>query len=128
MRTKAKVSVTVDRALLHEIDRLADRPFPRHRDELGLHPPPGGVFRIVEAAFQRVTFGRRQLVEDFVLIFFVVLEWHWLPFPHFVPPLPHFVQFVQTIHKFREIAAGLAGHCGDKSCVCFEIYIHVHIY
>ena len=45
-----------------------DGPERRDRDELGLHPPAGGVFRIVEAARERDPVGRRQLVEDLVLL------------------------------------------------------------
>ena len=34
------------RRVAHVVDRLPDGPVRRHRDELGLHPPSGGVFRI----------------------------------------------------------------------------------
>ena len=37
----------------HVVDRLAHGPVRRHRDELRLHPPAGGVFRIKQAALQR---------------------------------------------------------------------------
>ena len=39
------------------------------RDELVLHAPAGGVFRIVEAALERDALDRRQLLEDLGLIF-----------------------------------------------------------
>ncbi len=55
----------------HVVDRLPDGPVRRHRDELGLHPPAGGVFRIKQAAFQRVALGLRQLFEDFLLVLLV---------------------------------------------------------
>jgi hypothetical protein len=53
----------------HVVDRLPDRPCRRHRDELGLHPPPGGLFRVVEAAGERGAFGDRKLVENLGLVF-----------------------------------------------------------
>ena len=49
--------------------RLPDGPDRRHRDELGLHAPAGGLFRVVEALRQRDALGRRQLLEDFGLLF-----------------------------------------------------------
>ena len=55
----------------HVVDRLADGPVRRHRDELGLHPAAGGVFRIQQAALQRVALGRRQLFQDFFLVLLV---------------------------------------------------------
>ena len=33
--------------LAQVVDRLPDGPVRRHRDELGLHPPAGGIFRII---------------------------------------------------------------------------------
>ena len=54
--------------LAHVVDGLADGPERRHRDELGLHPPAGGVFRIVQAALERGALGRRQLLEDVGLL------------------------------------------------------------
>ena len=54
--------------LAHVVDGLADRPIRRDRDELVLHPPAGGVFRIVEAALERDALDRRQLLEDLGLI------------------------------------------------------------
>ena len=38
------------RRVAHVVDRLPDGPVRRHRDEFGLHPPAGGVFRIEQAA------------------------------------------------------------------------------
>ncbi len=32
-----------------------------------------------------------------VLIFFVILSWHWIPFPHFAPPEEDPIRFVQTM-------------------------------
>ena len=55
--------------LAHVVDGLSDGPGRRHRDELGLHPPPGGLFRIVEALRDRDALGRRQLLEDLRLLF-----------------------------------------------------------
>ncbi len=52
----------------HVVDRLPDGPGRRHRDELGLHPPSGGLFRIVEALRQRDTIARRHLLEDLGLV------------------------------------------------------------
>ena len=40
------------------------------RDELVLHPPAGGVLRVVEAALERDALDRRQLFEDFGLLLF----------------------------------------------------------
>ena len=54
--------------LAHVVDRLPDGPARRHRDELGLHPPPGGLFRVIEALRQRDAVGRRHLLEDLGLI------------------------------------------------------------
>ena len=50
------------------VDGLPDRPRWRHRDELGLHAPAGRVFRIVQAARQRDSLGRRKLLQDFGLL------------------------------------------------------------
>ena len=43
--------------LAHVVDGLADGPARRHRDELRLHAPAGGILRIVEAASQRDALG-----------------------------------------------------------------------
>ena len=59
------------RRVAHVVDRLADGPVRRHRDELGLHPPAGGVFRIEQAALERVALGRRQLFQDLFLVLLV---------------------------------------------------------
>jgi hypothetical protein len=59
------------RRVAHVVDRLPGRPFRRHRDELGLHPPAGGIFRIFEAALERIALGWRQLIEDFFLVLLV---------------------------------------------------------
>ena len=55
----------------HVVDRLAYGPVRRHRDELGLHPPACGIFRIKQAALQRLALGRRQLFEDLFLVLLV---------------------------------------------------------
>ena len=55
----------------HVVDRLANGPVRRHRDEFRLHPPAGGIFRIQQAALQRLALGRRQLFEDLFLVLFV---------------------------------------------------------
>ena len=39
-----------------------------HGDELGLHAPPGAVFRVVEGALERDALDGGQLVEDFRLV------------------------------------------------------------
>ena len=57
--------------LAHVVDRLAHGPVRRHRDELGLHPAAGGIFRIQQAALQRLALGRRQLFEDLFLVLLV---------------------------------------------------------
>ena len=54
--------------LAHVVDGLPDGPGRRHRDELGLHAPPGRLFRIVEAR-ELGALGRRKLLEDFGLLF-----------------------------------------------------------
>ena len=59
------------RRVAHVVDRLSYGPVRRHRDEFGLHPPSGGIFRIFEAALERVALQRRQLFEDFLLVFLV---------------------------------------------------------
>ena len=59
------------RRLAHVVDGLPNGPIRRHRDELGLHPPSGGIFGIEQPALDRDTLGRRQLFEDFLLILFV---------------------------------------------------------
>ena len=59
------------RRVAHVVDRLPDGPVRRHRDEFGLHPPAGGIFRIKQAALERVALRRRQLFEDFFLVLFV---------------------------------------------------------
>ena len=56
--------------LAHEVDRLPDRPERRHGDELGLHAPPGAVFRVVEGALERDALDGGQLVEDLRLFVF----------------------------------------------------------
>ncbi len=55
----------------HVVDRLSHRPIGRHRDELGLHPPPGGVFRIQQTALKGVSLRWRQFLEDLLLVVFV---------------------------------------------------------
>ena len=55
----------------HVVDRLPHRPVRRHRDELGLHPPPGGIFRIQQAALERVALQWRQFLEDLLLVLLV---------------------------------------------------------
>ena len=57
--------------LAHVVDGLADRPERRHRHELGLHAPAGGLFRIVERAPQPDALGERQLRQDLVLVLLV---------------------------------------------------------
>ena len=57
--------------LAHVVDGLADRPERRHGDELGLHAPAGGLFRIVERAAQPDPLGERQLRQDLVLVLLV---------------------------------------------------------
>ena len=59
------------RRVAHVVDRLPRGPVRRHRDELGLHPPAGGIFRIQQAALERIALGRRQLFEDLFLVLFV---------------------------------------------------------
>ena len=54
--------------LAHVVDGLADRPIRPDGDELVLHPPAGGIFRIVQAAPERDALDRRQLFEDLGLI------------------------------------------------------------
>ena len=55
----------------HVVDGLADGPERRHGDELRLHAPPGGFFRIVERTAQPDAFGERQLRQDLVLVLLV---------------------------------------------------------
>lgn len=50
------------------VDRLADRPEGRHRNELGLHPAASRLFWIVERPPEPHPLGKRQIVEDFVAI------------------------------------------------------------
>ena len=57
------------RGFAHVIDRLADVPVWRHRDEFGLHSPAGGILRIFEGAGDRNALGRRDLIEDLGLFF-----------------------------------------------------------
>ena len=57
--------------IAHVVDGLADRPEWRHRHELGLHAPAGGLFRIVERAPQPDALGERQLRQDLVLVLLV---------------------------------------------------------
>ena len=64
------------RRLAHVVDRLADGPVRRHRDELGLHPPAGGIFRIIEAALERDALGQRQLLENLLLVLLVEVFEH----------------------------------------------------
>ena len=54
--------------LAHVVDGVADGPGRRHRDELGLHAPAGGVLRIVQDALERDALGRRQLLQDLGLL------------------------------------------------------------
>ena len=51
------------------VDRVADRPFGRHRDEFGLHAAAGRAFRIQQDAFERAALLCRQLLEHFDLFF-----------------------------------------------------------
>ena len=57
--------------LAHVVDGLADRPERRHGDELRLHAPAGGFFRIVERPPQPDPLGERQLRQDLVLVLLV---------------------------------------------------------
>ena len=59
------------RRVAHVVDRLTNGPVRRHRDELGLHPPAGGVFRIEQAALELLALGRRQFFEDLFLVLLV---------------------------------------------------------
>ena len=59
------------RRVSHVVDRLPHGPVRRHRDELGLHPTPGGIFRIKQAALKRDALRGRQLFEDFLLVLLV---------------------------------------------------------
>ena len=59
------------RRFAHVVDRLPRVPVLRHGDELGLHPPPGGIFRIYQAALERIALRRRQLFEDLLLVLLV---------------------------------------------------------
>ena len=59
------------RRVAHVVDRLPHGPVRRHRDELGLHPPAGGIFRIIQAALERVALRWRQLFEDLLLVLLV---------------------------------------------------------
>ncbi len=59
------------RRVAHVVDRLPHGPVRRHRDELGLHPPAGGIFRIQQAALERVALLRRQLLQDLFLVLLV---------------------------------------------------------
>ncbi len=59
------------RRVAHVVDRLPHGPVRRHRDEFGLHPPAGGIFRIFKAALERVALRWRQLFEDFLLVLLV---------------------------------------------------------
>ncbi len=52
----------------HVVDRLPNIPVRRHDDELGLHPPAGGFFRVEKAALQRDALEMRQLFENFLLL------------------------------------------------------------
>ena len=56
------------RRLAQMVDSAPDRPCRRHGDELGLHAPTGGVFRIEQAARQRDALGRRKPLENFGLL------------------------------------------------------------
>lgn len=56
------------RRLAHVVDRLADGEILGHGDELGLHPPAGGILRIKQAALERDAFGQRQLLQDLFLV------------------------------------------------------------
>ena len=55
----------------HIVDRLPDGPKRRDGDELRLHPPSGGVLRVVEAALEGDALGRGQPVEDLGLLVLV---------------------------------------------------------
>ena len=57
--------------LLDVVDGLPDGPIRRHCDELGLHPPSGGILGIKQPTLDRDTLGRRQLFQDFHLVGFV---------------------------------------------------------
>ena len=52
----------------HVVDRVADRPVRRHRDELRLHAAAGGVLRIVQDLLDRAALGLRHLLEDLGLL------------------------------------------------------------
>jgi hypothetical protein len=54
--------------LAHVVDRVADRPVGRHRDELRLHAAAGGVLRIVQDLLDRAALGLRHLLEDLGLL------------------------------------------------------------
>jgi len=58
------------RGFAHVVDRLADVPIRRHGDELGLHPPAGGILRIFESPCDRNPLGRRDLIENLGTFFF----------------------------------------------------------
>src|SRR5207249_5384512 len=57
--------------IAHVVDRMANGPVRRHRDELRLHPPACGILRIKQAPLQRDALGRRQLFEDLLLVLLV---------------------------------------------------------
>ena len=59
------------RRVAHVVDRLPYRPIRRHGDEIGLHPPAGGILRVFEAPFERIALRRRQLVQDLFLVFLI---------------------------------------------------------
>ena len=60
------------RRLAHVVDRLPDGQIRRHRDELGLHPPAGGIFRIISRLRSSATRSvQRQLLEDLLLLLLV---------------------------------------------------------
>ena len=52
----------------HVVDGLANGPERRHGDQLDLHQPAGGVFRVFQAALDRQPVGDRDLGEDFRLL------------------------------------------------------------
>ena len=54
--------------LAHVVDRLANRPERRHRDELGLHAAAGRFLGIFERPAQQDAVVERQAVENLFLI------------------------------------------------------------
>ncbi len=59
------------RRVAHVVDRLPHGPIRRHRDEFGLHPTAGGIFRIKQAAFERIALLGGKLLQDLFLVLLV---------------------------------------------------------